>query len=134
MLIHSELKKIFHQLIKDHLAYVDFNHTKIAIKIVRDASLFSLNATVYIGENFIPKSVRKALHSHPSFIDRQIKTNFSIEESQFKIYLNYLGHLDYKDEEAFTAIVQEFSWLLEEWRLYLDEHDKHDLIHLPIKR
>ena len=30
-------------------------------------------------------------------------------------------------------LIEEFGWIAENWRLYLDEHDKNDLVHVRVK-
>lgn len=132
MIIEKELKKIFHQLVKDEVAQIAVGTTDITIRVLEDASKFSLSTPVYFGGNFIPKSVRHCVTHKSSIPNERIKTNLSLDESNFKIYLNYVGNIDHIRANGFGQLLEEFSWLADEWRLILDEHDRNDLVHVRV--
>jgi hypothetical protein len=56
-----------------------------------------------------------------------------VDEPNFHIYLNFLGHLDRMNKESIRLILEEFGRLADEWHLYLDENDKNDLVYIHVK-
>lgn len=131
MLMQNDLKKLFHELAKNEIAHIDLGGSNITMRMIERASTFALSTPVYHGGNFIPKSVRECLSRKAPFAQvGMIKTNLSMDEPNFRIWLNYLGSLDHMTGEKLKAVLEEFSWLADEWRLYLDEHDKRDLVHV----
>ncbi len=132
MIIEKELKKIFHQLVKEEVAQIAVGGTDITIRVLDDASKFSLSTPVYFGGNFIPKSVRSCVAHKTSIPNERIKTHLTLDEPNFKIYLHYVGNIDHIRTHGFGQLLEEFSWLADEWRLILDEHDKNDLVHVRV--
>ena len=132
MVLQKELKRLFHQLVRGDVAQIALGGSDITVRILDHTSTFSLTTPVYFGGNFIPKSVRRCLSQKAPFAHENIKTNLSLDENNFKVYLNYLGSLDHLNGEKFKELLEEFSWLADEWRLFLDEHDKNDLIHVRV--
>ena len=132
MIIEKELKKIFHQLIKEEAAQVAIGNTDITIRVLKDESRFSLSPPVYFGGNFIPKSVRSCVTHKKHIPDEKIKTYLTLDEPHFKIYLNYMGNLEKLGNHGFGELLEEFSWTADKWRLILDEHDKNDLVHVRV--
>lgn len=135
MLVTKELKKLFQQLLQEDIAHITVAGSDITIRIFDKATQVSLSTEVYFGGNFIPKSVRSCLDKNAPFAARSnIKAFVTLDENAFRIYLNYLGRLDNMNDESFRLLLEDFSWLADEWRLFLDEHDKNDLIHVNVKR
>ncbi|MCE5319368.1 MAG: hypothetical protein LLG04_18635 [Parachlamydia sp.] len=131
MIIEKELKKIFHQLVKEEVAQIAVGGTDITIRVL-DRSKFSLSTAVYFGGNFIPKSVRNCVAHKGSLPQERIKTYLTVDEPNFKIFLNYVGSLENLRNHGFGELLEEFSWAADEWRLILDEHDRNDLIHVRV--
>jgi len=103
----------------------------IEVRSCLNSSKLWLSTVIYDGRNYIPKSVREALQS-PSPIPRsQIPTFVTIDEKKFQLTLNYLGLLPERDPQQFKDLLEQFAWDAEEWRYYLDDFDKRDLIHVP---
>ncbi len=134
MLLEKELKKIFHQLAHQETAKIALGGSDITVRVFDHSSKISLVSPVYNGGNFIPKSVRQCLIKNPPFQEVSIKTNLSIDESKFQINLHYFGNVNHMNQQNFVDLLEEFSWMAEEWRLYLDENDKNDLIHIHAKQ
>lgn len=134
MAIAKEFKKVFQQLMHDSVAHIAVGGSDITIRIFDNATKYSLSTEVYFGGNFIPKSVRTSLEKKVSFSrDASVKTFLSVDEKNFRIYLNYLGKLERVTTDAFHLVLEEFSWVADEWRLFLDEHDKNDLVYVRVK-
>ena len=134
MLVERDFRKLVHQLIKEEVAKVALGNSEVVVHILDHASKISLSSSVYIGGNFIPKSVRSCLSQKPSFEQGHIKTSLTLDEEHFSINLNFLGGLAHLNKRMFVDLLEEFSWLADEWRLYLDEHDKHDLVHVHVPK
>lgn len=133
MVIQKDLRKLFHRLSKEDFAEVEMGGSNVLVRVLDQASKLSLSTPVYFGGNFIPKSVRQCLSMKAPFVHNGIKTTLSIDEENFKIHLNYLGTLGNLSGDRFTDLLEEFTWLADEWRFYLDEHDKNDLIHIKVR-
>lgn len=133
MIVEKELKKIFRQLLQDDIVKIDVDGFNITVRIFDQASKLSLSTPVYFGGNYIPKSVRNSLTKNVAFSRNNIKAFPSIDEGNFQVNLNYLGRLNGLQNEAFRALLEDFSGLAGEWRTFLDEHDKNDLIHVRVK-
>lgn len=134
MIVEKELRKLLHQLVKEDIATITLGGSEVTVHVFDNNTKIFLSSSVYFGGNFIPKSVRNCLNTVPSFMKGHLKTNFSVDEENFHISLNYLGGLEHLNKKMFVDLLEEFSWLADEWRLYLDEHDKNDLIHVRINR
>jgi hypothetical protein len=133
MELEEDLKKLIHQLVHRDIGSIELNGSFITVRVLEDDSLVSLSTPVYLGGNYIPKSVRGCLKEHPPFTYHlTIKTFLSLDEEHFQINLNYLGVIEEFDRSSFKRLLEEFSRVAEEWRYYLDEHDRHDLVHVRV--
>lgn len=130
MIVEKELRKLLHQLIKEEIAQIVLGGSEVTVHVFDNNTKIFLSSSVYFGGNFIPKSVRLSLEKRPSFQDGHLNSYLSIDEENYRISLNYVGGLEHLNKRMFVDLLEEFSWLADEWRLYLDEHDKHDLIHV----
>lgn len=54
----------------------------------------------------------------------------TVDEDNFSVSINYLGGLEHLNKRMFVDLLEEFSFLADEWSLFLDEHDKNDLVHV----
>lgn len=131
MIIEKELKKLFHQLIHGADGHITLGGSDITVHMFEQASKFALSTSVYEGGNFIPKSVRTSLSHKGPF--SPLRTTFNVDENNFLISLNYLGHTDSLTDNSFIELLEEFGDLADQWRTYLDEHGKNDLIHVRVK-
>jgi len=134
MIVEKDLRRLLHQLIKEEVAHISLGTSDIVVHVFDQDTKISLAANVYIGGNFIPKSVRYSLSQKPQFIAQHLHTSFAVDEENYSISLNYLGALEHLNKRMFVDLLEEFSWLADEWRLYLDEHDKNDLIHVRMPK
>lgn len=131
MLAHKELQKVYQNLLSQNYAQLFINGSDITLTIFDDSSKISLTTPVYFGGNYIPNSVRVAIKKHPPFEKYQsIKTSLTINEDDFRIFLNYLDTTEALNNEKFTHLLEDFCHIAEEWRIYLEEHDKEDLIYI----
>ncbi|MEI8365512.1 MAG: hypothetical protein WCF65_03750 [Parachlamydiaceae bacterium] len=134
MIIEKEFRKLVHQLVRQEVAKITLGHSEVIVHVLDNASKVSLSSLVYSGGNFIPKSVRECLNNIKLLESEHIKTYLNVDEETFSITLNFLGGLQHLNKRMFVDLLEEFSWLADEWRLYLDEHDRNDLIHIHIPK
>jgi hypothetical protein len=133
MIVEKELKNLLNELSRRNVAEIKLGGSSIMVHVFDQSSKFSLSTPVYMGGNFIPKSVRTCLTKDPPFTRNHLKSYLTVDENKFQIILNYLGGVANINKRTFINLLEEFSWLADEWRLYLDEHDKTDLIHVRTK-
>jgi len=134
MIVEKDFRKLVHQLIKDEAAQIQLGGSDLTVHVLDNATKIFLSTPVYLGDNFIPKSVRASLSKKPSFEHEHVAGYLSVNEEHSSVALNYLGRLDHLKKRMFIDLLEDFSSLAEEWRLYLDENDKHDLIHVRIPK
>lgn len=130
MIVEKNFRKLIHQLLKEEIAKISLGNSEVLIHVFDNATKISLSSRVYFGGNYIPKSVRLCLAHKPAFETGRIKTYHTLDEENFEITLNFIGGLDHLNKRMFIDLLEEFSWLADEWRLHLDEHDKNDLVHV----
>ena len=133
MIVQKDLKKLFDKLLRDDYAQISIDGADITVRVYDMAAKFSLVTPVYLGSNFIPKSVRECVARKATFDHSEIKTYLTVDENNFQINLNFLGSTEPLTNQRFVDLLEEFSWLAQEWRHVLDDHDKNDLIHIRVK-
>ncbi len=133
MIIEKDLHKLFQQLTHDQVSQIDVNGANVVIRLVESGSKLAFSTPVYYGGNFIPSSVRQCLKQRNPFIN-SIGTFLTVDEKEYQIFLNYEGPFNlHIDKRLFLGLLEEFQWLADEWRAFLDEHDKNDLIYVRAK-
>jgi hypothetical protein len=133
MLIEKDIQQILSQLACGNSIKVPFDGSDIMIRIIDEASKLSLTALIYDGDNYIPTSVRRCLSHKSPFFHPSILTFLTVDEQKFQIKLNYLGQAESLTHHHFKKLLEEFGLIAEKWRLYLDDHDKNDLIYVRVK-
>lgn len=133
MLMHKEWKDqndFFLKLKKDKKVTLELGGSELTVFELDYCSKFLISTPVYMGLNYIPKSVRHCLSKTSPFQRSPIKTNFHVDEDNYKIYLNYLGSFEVQSKNNIYCLLEEFSALADKWKCYLDEHDKQDLVYV----
>lgn len=136
MLIEKDLQQALKKLERHNGEPVKliYDQLEISVRFVDQASKISLTTPVYFGGNYIPGSVRRSLsHKFPASEIPSIRTYLSIDEPLFQINLNYLGHAHSLNYGELKELIEEFGWMADRWRAFLDEHDKHDLVYVRVK-
>ena len=134
MLVKHEIQKIVHQLASGDPLKIALDGADVLIRFIDDSSKVSLSTPVYAGGNYIPHSVRHGLARLPAFIhESPMKTTLTIDENHYQVYLHYLGAIHPPLQKDMQVLLEEFGSLAEKWRLYLDERDKNDLIHVKVE-
>ncbi len=104
----------------------------ITVRVVDQASKLALATPVFVGENYIPHSIRSSVARDTlPFVRRQIRTYLSINEADFQVSLNYLGSVDSLEPFKFEELLEEFCYIADEWKRYLDEQGRQDLVYIP---
>ncbi len=134
MLVENDLKRLFDELKLLKSTHFSLNGFNISIKILEHPSKIYLGTTVYFGGNYIPKSVRNCVSRKAPFDHSFINTYLTIDENQFQVALNYTGDTDSLNAFKFRQLIEEFSYLAQEWQQFLDEHDKNDLVYVRAKK
>lgn len=128
MIVENELKKLIHKLVHEEVAQIQLGDSKVNMHLFEQSTKISLSSTVYIGDNFVPMSVRKCLSSQTKLKMSTLNTHLSLDEETYQISLHHIGSLDYLNTRTFVDLLEEFSWLADQWRSLFDEHDKQDLV------
>lgn len=113
-------------------AEIHVGYSTIHIEIL-EINKVLLKSIVYEGGNFIPSSVRKCISGHLPFSSWLLNTRLILDEENFSISLNYSDSIHEVDQQNLRELLEEFSMQAYEWRIYLDEHDKHDLLPVYIR-
>lgn len=130
MITNQKIKTVLDELRDTGMADVSVFGGLISAKYINRDAKMSLTAQVYDGVNYFPKSVRECLQEGPPMPKPDINTYITVNEETFKIFLHYLGNMERIDSEDLKKLLEEFGWIAEEWRYYLDDCDKKDLIHV----
>jgi len=131
MLVEKEVKRLYHELIQHEYAQVFLSGSDITVRAFDNHSKIFLTTPIYFGGNYIPKSVRQAIAKTPPFDkDQTIKTSITVDEENFRIFLNFIGAIEILNNKRFHQLLEDFCYLAEEWRIYLDEHDRNDLVYV----
>ena len=132
MLKEKEIKKLLSELVHADVAQIHLNGFAITVNIYNQGSKIFLSTPVYFGGNYIPKSVRSCLSRKAPFDRLSIRTNLEVDEENYLVNLKHVGTIAPTSQQRFIDLLKDFSWLAEMWHDYLDEHDKNDLIHVPV--
>lgn len=134
MLLEKELKKLFHQINSREVVQITMDGFDITIRSLNDGSTLSLTTPVYSGGNYIPGSVRKSILHKAPFSSALMHTSLTIDEENYQISLNCLDSADGLSTQKFIDLLEEFSYAANEWHLYLDDHDKNDLVYVTANK
>lgn len=131
----KDIQKLRDELVDGESVKLPFDGSHIMIRLLDESSKkIYLRAPVYNGGNYIPSSVRHCLSEKSPVPHPSIKTFLTVDEPHYQVNLNYLGHMEQLSDLHLKEVLEEFAHIAETWRLYLDEHDKNDLVYIHIKR
>ncbi len=133
MKLENNFNRLYNRLFSDDRIQIHLGGSEIDVHLYDQHEKMSLAASVYEGGNFIPQSVRKCIKGKLPFDGQWIPTKLVVEEENYKILLVYVGQGVTFNPQNFKDLLEEFSWQADEWRLYLEEHDKHDLVYVYSK-
>jgi hypothetical protein len=133
MSAENDFKRLFEELSTHESTVITLSTLPISVRVFDKGEKLALATAVYEGGNYIPQSVRRCLNKTTPLRPTSIKKFLNVDEGRYQISLNYLGQLDHLNDRRFRDLIEEFSFLAEEWRLFLDEHDKNDLVHVRVQ-
>lgn len=127
------IKDLIDHLMQHRKAEVPVNGFLISVELAPVGRMLSFKAVVYQGYNYIPPSVRHC--TSPSFIGpaSTLRTGLLLDEESFSISLNFHDPIPNITQETVIYLMEEFSWVAEEWRQILEDNDQRDLIHIHAK-
>lgn len=129
MLLEWDAKRTLSHLVQTGSAEVELLGATVTMRLDSDNKIV-LSATIFSGDDYIPPSVRQALGSDLPNGAATIRTFPKIDEALFTVYLHYFGVLSAVNLTDFKALLEEFGWLVDEWRRYLDDRGRDDLVHV----
>ncbi len=130
MITQQKIKTVLDELQENGAADISVFGGRVQAKYFPQDAKLTLTTKIYDGVNFFPKSVRDCLKKEPPMPPADIQTYTTLEEESFQAFLHYLGSVERVDAEKLRKLLEEFGWIAEEWRYYLDDCDKKDLIHV----
>jgi hypothetical protein len=133
MLVEKDIQQILSQLADGDSIKVPYDGSDITIRVIDESSKLSLSALVYDGGNYIPNSVRRCLSRKSPFFHPSLLTFLTVDEKKYQVKLNYLGQAQPLNQRHFKELLEDFGLIAEKWRLYLDDHDKNDLVYVRVK-
>lgn len=129
MLLDQEVKGLLNQLAKTHEGQVVVDGIEITLHIA--GGLLSLVASIWQGESYLPKSVRKCATMQPPFPKSSLQTQLTVDEEKFSVHLKFSSEHVTLTQGHFVDLLEEFSKEAAEWRALLDEKGRDDL--LPVR-
>lgn len=131
MLLEKEIQKLFQELVSSEESQIFMSGFDISVCIFDHSSKVSLMTPVYFGGNYLPHSVRYAITKSPPFEKQQaIRTFLTVDEENYRVFVNYVGPTEILNNSKFLSLLEEFGFLAEEWRIYLEEHDRNDRVYV----
>lgn len=133
MILAKDLNKLYNSLLGEGVVQLHIGGSDVSARLAEQNAKISLKASVYEGDHYIPQSVRKCITGKLPFGGEWIHTRLEIDENNFLIYLTYKCSVKEFNQTNFKDLLEEFSWQADEWRLYLEEHGKHDLLYVHVR-
>jgi hypothetical protein len=126
---------VFKNLLKRQMTQFSIDGQTLSIEFGEHVNCYLITIPVYYGHNFIPKSVRQSVsETAPLVYEQGLQTYLKIDERKCQIHLCYLGSLEELSLENIKEIIEEFLWIGEEWRSFLEEQGYQDLVHVSVKK
>ncbi len=132
MLIKEHVDKLLNKLVNADNAQIHMNGYAVTLTMENKGSKIIFSTPVYFGGNYIPKSVRGCIRQKAPFDHLSMQTKLEVDEENFRINLCHDGVMVLAGNNQLLAALEDFSWLADKWRDYLDEHDKNDLVYIPV--
>jgi hypothetical protein len=129
----TPIKDMISRLSHHRTVELSMNGFVIMTQLAPLGNVLSLRTVVYQGYDYIPPSVRLCLNSTFMGPISPLRVQLDLNEETFEIALAFSDPMRKITEEALLALLEEYTWLAEEWRRILDDHDKRDLVHVHPK-
>ncbi len=133
MVSEKTIKYSLDHLLHNEVVHVDLNGSQITLKASQEQERLSLSTAIYRGDNYVPPSVRLCLKPSYAGPSSYIRTTLSLDEENYTICLNHMSSLKALTSQELVRLLEEFSWMAEEWRQVLNDNDRCDLVHIRVK-
>lgn len=130
MVVPKEVKDVLESLRKHQSGELLFQGTTISFRLFDQGEKIVLQTPVFEGHDYIPPSVRKGMTSKLPIHNQAFRTYLTLDEEKFRIILNYVGNAELYDIPFFHQLLEEFTFIAEEWREFFDNDGKKDLIYV----
>jgi hypothetical protein len=131
MISDDQLTSIIQELAKNNFAFAAIEGMNVRLSFWHDGQTLHLATSVYHGENYIPPSVRKALGQNCIEPSHLFKASLSVDEENFLIFLETECSWE---ESSVKETLYEFTWIADEWKRWLNEKGKEDLLPIYLKK
>ncbi len=129
----TPIKDLVDHLKHNRKADVPVNGFMVAIEYAPVGALLNMKTTVYQAVNYIPPSVRQCLSPQFKGPISPLRTFLHLDEEKYAVSLNFDESIQHITQDTLTYLLEEFSWVAEEWRRLLEDHDQRDLLHVRAK-
>lgn len=128
MVIAKSAEQALSWLISQNETQIQVGESLIAMRVFDNASKLTFSTPVFVGEKFIPLSVRGCLFDQ--FPEQTIKTYLSVDEANYSVNLHYVGTVENLDNRSFKDLLEEFAGIADLWRGWLDDHDQREYVYV----
>jgi hypothetical protein len=133
MITDNQIPSIIETLMKDNSAVVAIEGMSMRLSLWNDGQIIHLSTPVYHGENYIPPSVKDAIKQPFAISSERFEASFKLDETTCFISLESLGTWA-ETAEDLKLMLYEFASFAEEWKNWLNEKGKGDLLPIYLKK
>lgn len=133
MITDEQIPSIMETLMNDGFMMVIIEGLNVRLRLWNDGQIVGLSTPVYCGENYIPPSVRGALKQPLAVKSDRYQASFKLDEKACCILLECQG--TWAETAAdLKLMLYEFTWFACEWKNWLNEKGKGDLLPIYLKK
>lgn len=133
MISENEIDQIIENLIKHQHIEMKIDGEIVVFRFSEGFKKIEISSSVFNGDNYIPKSIRRGINAPSVFPYSFIKTYFTVDERKFQVILNFTRILD-NGFSDFESWLKEFLWLAKEWRHIIEDHGREDLLFVYVNK
>jgi hypothetical protein len=134
MVLESDAQRLLSELLQLNTATIRLAGEEVSLCLFDNNTKLLLTTSIFRGGDYVPPSVRQACGLPlPQMPRGSIRTAIRIDESTATASLTYIGLISTINQQTFKPLLEEFGWLAREWRHYLDDKGRGDLIRVPVK-
>lgn len=133
MVTKEEVLLAFERITAGRIARIGDSIHGLFLQPVDFGQKLHLSTIVYIGDKFIPSSVRKAA-SCPLETSPLDDTWLSIDEERYVISLHFLDSWAPNTRSSLYELTSQFEEVALRWREIFEEKDRQDLVHIHQSR
>ena len=130
MLLEEAVQDLILHLLHHRRVQIPVNGSDIRVALCPAEETLALKTLIYQGSNYLPGSVRQSCMNEKQGPFSSLLTQLSVDEESFQVFLHYVGSTSELEQDSFLHLLEDFSHLAEQWRLYLDDQDRRDLVYV----